>query len=215
MDINWNEVPTRFHFFRPAIEACGETMVIPFDHKLQRHVPFWERATQRQLHELATLHAKLLENDNVADVHAWCKVVGLGTDGRHWAARRFRSLMSVLEQLGQADVSPFCDALPVWPDDESADEREETLPEELRYLIGPALHFGERYNCELQMVRFFEEASPEECDQLAQLAERIRRNQDWPRVWQWLRESDWKTSRYHSEIDQLFNLMDLCYFDFE
>lgn len=89
------------------------------------------------------------------------------------------------------------------------------MPEDLAYLVGPALHFGERYFDELRMLRFFEEASDSERDALAAVAERVRINRDWPRILRWLNEAGSKHVRYNWEVDNLFHLLDICDFGFE
>lgn len=208
--------PKSFHYLRSAIEACGDTRIVPFDPILNRHVPFIERITPEQLDCLKHVHAEILRRNDDLSIATWCESMRNGSEEERKAAWRIGGILSVLYQLADREISPFCDTPLKEPEPQPLDETPGLkLPQELEYLIGPALHFGERYPSEMQMIRFFEEASPEECDQLAALAERVRQNDDWPKVLQWFQDIGTRNVPYHDDIDRLFNLMDLCDFDFE
>lgn len=124
-------------------------------------------------------------------------------------------MLAVLQQLADQDIPPFC-SVPCEVEDTALMVEDEAfrLPEDLKYLVGPALHFGEQYDDELRMLRFFEETSDLQ-HELAALAERVRLNHDWPRVLQWLNAVGSRHVRYSWEIDNLFHLMDMCEFKFE
>lgn len=216
MDNDWDVIPQRFHYFRPAVQACGETRIAPFDHSLNRHVPFVERMTPEQFCCLTLLHAEIMQRDDALAITAWCESTLDGTQEEKNAAGRICGILSIIDQLAENEITPFCNAPLEKPEPKPFDETPELqLPHELEYLIGPALHFGERYQSELQMTRFFEEASPQERDQLAVLAKRVRQNDDWPKVLQWFQAVAARNVRYCHDIDRLFNLMDLCDFEFE
>lgn len=217
MSIYWSLVPSPFHYLRSTVEQCPEIngcMILPFDPVLKRHVFFEERATPEQLASLVAAHTEIVRNDDVPKIQAWCRDAQQGSEAEKEASSRILALLSFLGGLADREVSPFCDA-PILLEDDSPPEDLDTLPDSLRYLIGPALFFGERFQSEFQMVKFFEEASPQECEQLATLAERVRVANDWPKVFEWWREADKMRTRYATEIDRLFNLMDLCDLSFE
>ena len=216
MDVDWEVVPERFHYLRQAVEWCGTPQILPYDPVLKRHVSFAERATRKQLDCLASIHTEILRKGDASDISRWCRSAQRGTEEERGAAWKIGGILVALRQLSEQDVSPFCDAPIDVEDAEPMDEDEAwKLPRDLEYLVGPALHFGERYDCELRMIRFFEEVSEQECDELAALAQRVRTNRDWPRVLRWLNEVGVRRVRYGREIDNLFNLMDLCDFKFE
>jgi hypothetical protein len=216
MAVDWEVVPERFRYLRPAVELCGETRILRYDPVLKRHISFIERATKEQLDCLASVHGEILRRGDASAIYEWCKSARHGAEEERNAAWQFGGILAALEQLADEDVSPFCDT-PMGAETPSPLDEDERwrLPEDLEYLVGPALHFGERYSCELRMVHFFEEASKRECDELAALAERVRMNRDWTRILQWLNKVGARHVRYNGEINNLFNLMDLCDFKFE
>lgn len=216
MAVDWGVVPERFRYLREAVESCGETRILPYDPVLKRHVSFAERATKEQLDCLASVHGEILRKGDVAGIREWLNSARHGTEEERAASWQIGGILATLEQLADEDVPPFCDATFEAEDAAPMDEDDAwRLPEDLEYLVGPALHFGERYSCELRMVHFFEEASERECDELAALAERVRMNRDWTRILQWLNKVGARHVRYNGEINNLFNLMDLCDFKFE
>ncbi len=216
MAIDWEAVPERFRYLRQAVELCGETRVLPYDPVLKRHISFTERATNEQLDSLASVQSEIVKRDDFTALHNWCKTALHGTESERAASWRIGGILTVLQQLADQDIPPFfsvpCDAEDTAP---MVEDEALKLPEDLEYLVGPALHFGEQYHDELRMLRFFEEASDLEQHELAALAERVRMNHDWPRVLQWLNEVGTRHVRYSWEIDNLFHLMDMCDFKFE
>lgn len=215
MTLVWEVVPTRLHYFRPAVEACVDAIVRRFDETLGRHVSFAERATREQLDLLAALQAEITQRADAHKIDAWRQAAFDGTQAEKEAAVQIGAIMAVLRQFAKNDVAPFCDAPlpePCQPADEALDD---TLPDELQYLIAPALDFGGRYVDEGEMSRFSAVASTEEAERLAALAEKVRLCGDWPRIHAWFCASDRGKVRYGVEIDRLFNLIDLCDLPFE
>ena len=212
----WDVVPERFRYLRQAVELCGETQIWPYDPALKRHVSFTERVTKEQLDCLVSVHGEILRKDDASDIHEWCRSVQNGTEVERGAVWGIEGILGVMELLAEQDVSPFCDA-PLEPEAAVPMVEDPTLrlPEDLEYLVGPALHFGEQYCDELRMLRFSQEASGSECDTLAALAEQVRISGDWPRVLRWLNEVGDRSVRYSVEIDNLFHLMDMCDLKFE
>ncbi len=216
MTIDWQVVPLQFHFLQPAVDICGETRLTPFDPILNRHVPFFERISTEQLEALKIVHMEIARKHNASDIGRWCHSAMEGTLSEKKASSRILGILSVLDDLAAHHVSPFCD-VPLelgeptpWDSDESLQ-----LPADLKYLIGPALHFSEQYPNEARMIHFLDEASQQECDLLAAIAQQVRIHGDWPKVLHWQREIGTKHVQYSQAIDKLFNLMDLCDLNFE
>ena len=223
MAVNWDVVPESFHYLRQAVESCGETRILPYDPVLQRHVSFVERATKVQLDCLASVCAEVLRRGDLPDIRRWLRSAWNGTEAEKVVSCRIGGILAVIEQLGEKDVPPFCDVLLI-ADDEDEDEGEDAtatidasllLPEHLRYLIGPALYFNERYSDDVRASMFHRDASTHEKEWLASIAEQVRISNDWPRILQWLKDTGPKHVDFNWEIETLFNLMDLGDFRFE
>jgi hypothetical protein len=191
MAVNWEVVPERFRYLRHAVELCGETGILPFDPALKRHVSFTERATKEQLDCLASVHGEILRKNDVSDICMWCKSARHGTEEERGAAWKIGGILGALVQLADQGVSPFCDAPLVLVEDDanSAHQDSSDLPERFRYLIGPALYFGERYSDDVRASAFLEEASQHEKEWLATIAERVRVNNEWSEISQWLKQT--------------------------
>lgn len=212
----WDIVPERFHYLRKPVELCGETHIAYYDPVLQRHISFTERMTKEQLECLVSAYEEMVRNNDALAIYEWCRAAQHGSEEEKGACWYIGGILGVMVRLGEQDVSPFCDA-PLELEDATPMDEDPSLklPEDLEYLVGPALHFGERYCDELRMLRFVKEASRSECDTLAALAERVRIKGDWPRILAWLNEVGTRHVRYCREIDNLFHLMDMCDLDFE
>jgi len=215
--VDWSAVPERFHYFREVVESCGETRLIPYDPVRKRHVPFAERATGEQLRCLASIHSEVLRRDDLAALNEWLRFASRGSEAQKLAAWKVGGILIVLEHLADKEVSPFCDAPLVTPMEEDREPTGESLalPEDFKYLVGPALHFAERYSDDVRMLAFLDEASDEERRWLAAVAERVRLNGDWPRVLQWLTKAGPGHVSHNWEIETLFELMDVSDFGFE
>jgi len=64
------------------------------------------------------------------------------------------------------------------------------IPEELKYLVEPAIQYGRRYQFDDAVKRFLENAEESDFEIFAALAERARLSCDYPRFLQWSDEVD-------------------------
>jgi hypothetical protein len=62
------------------------------------------------------------------------------------------------------------------------------LPTDLHYLISPAMRYGSKCQWDHEIFEFLDNASEEEMDELATIAERVLLNDDFPRVHAFLNE---------------------------
>ncbi len=162
-------------------------------------------------------HSEIVKRGDLSDIHKWCKSALHGTESERGASWQIGGILAVLERLADEDVPPFSDTPLVVVEDDAAGVRQDSsdLPEDFRYLVGPAIHFGERYSDDVRASAFLEEASEREKEWLATVAERVRVNDQWRDILQWLKHTGAKHIGYNWEIATLFELMDLSGFNFE
>ena len=88
------------------------------------------------------------------------------------------------------------------------------LPTELAYLVGPAMRYGV-HRFDAQVDEFLSSASEAEMDELARLAERVRLNEHYPKVNEWLRRYKMTEYREAANLYFMFGVMDAADLKFE
>jgi hypothetical protein len=90
----------------------------------------------------------------------------------------------------------------------------EQLPKDLHYLITPAMTYG-RYRFDDDIFRFLDEATAEQMDELASVAERVLRQNDYPRVLAFLDEHPITDSEEAARLYSLFGVLEYADLQFD
>ncbi|PQO26068.1 hypothetical protein C5Y96_21705 [Blastopirellula marina] len=212
MDDRWNVAPDPLQYLREASEKYSANLICPYDETLKRHVRFVERMSQQQRNVFEQTCRKIVSPGEMSVIGDWCESVSHGTETERHVADSIRQLLWFLMELAEDGMPPFDEILRgvEIPFLYQKDAWNWDLPKDLRYIIGPALYFGERFPNESKMLHFFERSSRSEQEWLTSIATRIGENHDWPRISQWLSDSK---SLHTLDVWRLGNLMDLCDMD--
>ncbi len=214
---DWQCVPSRFHYFREAVQVCGETRIVKYDQALGRHVPFVENVTREQLAQLVAVYKTVLEQDDLESLWDWLDTAANGSEPEKAAAWHIRGIIMVLSDLAENGVAPFCQERvnPCRPKPPLQGIGVlAQLPESLSYLIDPALKYG-RYQCEEEMSRFLEHAPPDEMEALAMIAERVLINDHYPHVNRFLNRHSIVDYEEAARLYFLFGVLDCAGFQFD
>jgi len=182
--IEWQCVPSHFHYFREAVQACGETRILKFNVTLGRHVGFVENVTKEQLAHLASVHEKVLAQGDLESLWDWLEEAQHGSESEKKAAWYVGGILMVCSDLAESGVTPFsreqispCRPKPPVQGIGVLAQ----LPGDLSYLIAPAMKYG-RYHFEQEMFQFLEHATSDEMEELAMIAERVLLNDHYAEV---------------------------------
>ncbi|MEM6798668.1 MAG: hypothetical protein AAF589_04070 [Planctomycetota bacterium] len=88
------------------------------------------------------------------------------------------------------------------------------LPSELAYLAEPAMRYGV-HQFDNDIDRFLSNASNEQLDELAALADRVKINDHYPEVNEWLDDHGIDKYKEAANLYFLFGIMDAADLDFE
>lgn len=88
------------------------------------------------------------------------------------------------------------------------------LPDELSYLVKPALKYG-RFQFDIEILDFLDSASGEQLDELAAVAERVRLNEHYPEVSRFLDEYPITDHEQSACLYFLFGVLDHADLTFE
>lgn len=88
------------------------------------------------------------------------------------------------------------------------------LPDELSYLVEPALEYG-RFQFDEHIFSFLDSATPEQMDELASIAERVRLNDHYPAVNRFLDQYPVTDYEQASCLYFLFGVLDYADLSFE
>jgi hypothetical protein len=215
--IDWQCVPDRFRYFREAVEACGETRILPYSETLGRYIHFLDNVTDKQLVVLGRVYEKVLAQDDVEDLWDWLEDAEQGFEAENAAAWHVCGILMVFSELAERDKMPFsrerispCRPRPPIQGIGVLAQ----LPEELSYLVAPALKYG-RYQFDQQMLEFLEHATADEMDELAAIAERVLLNDHYPEVSCFLDQYSIVDYEEASRLYFLFGVLDCAGFQFD
>ncbi|MEM7456345.1 MAG: hypothetical protein AAF456_18510 [Planctomycetota bacterium] len=88
------------------------------------------------------------------------------------------------------------------------------LPEELSYLVEPALEYG-RFQFEEQIFDFLDTATPQQMEELAAVARRVKSNDHYPEVNRFLDEYPITEHKQSACLYFLFGVLDFAELSFE
>jgi hypothetical protein len=213
INVEWQCVPTRFHYFRDAVEACGETRIVKYSERLGRHIGFAEKVTKKQLAQLVPVYERILAQGDLEALWDWLEKAEKGSESEKSAAWYVRGILMVLSDLAERGVSPFAreritSCRPTPPIQRIGVLAH--LPEELSYLVEPALKYG-RYQFDNEIFDFLEHATSEEMEELATIAERVLLNDHYLQVNRFLDRYDMTGYPEAARLYFLFGV--LCYAD--
>jgi hypothetical protein len=215
--VSWQCVPNCFHYFREAVQACGETRILKYNETLGRHVRFVEIVTEEQLMHLIPVYEKLLMQDELNGLWNWLERASQGSEFERGAAWYIGGILMVFSDLAENDVSPFSRKR-ISPSRPKAPLQGIGvlihLPDTLSYLIGPAMKYG-RYQFENQMSQFLEHATSDELEELAIIAERVLVNDHYPEVNRFLDRYRITEHEEAANLYFLFNVLDCAGFQFD
>jgi len=90
----------------------------------------------------------------------------------------------------------------------------EQFPDDLQYLIEPAMAYG-RYQFDDDIFAFLDRAAQEQMDELASVAERVLIQDDYPRVMAFLDEHPITESEEAARLYFLFGVLDYADLEFD
>lgn len=215
--VDWQRVPSRFHYFREAVQACGETRILKYNEALGRHVRFVDNVTKEQLSHLIPVYEKVRAQRELESLWDWLEKAEYGSESEKAAAWYVRGILMIFSDLAEDGVAPF--------------SREQIsacrprsplrgigvltqLPEALSYLVAPAMKYG-RYQFEQEIFQFLEHATSDEMEELAMTAERVLANNHYPEVNRFLDRYDLTVYREAANLYFLFGVLDYADLHFD
>jgi hypothetical protein len=217
VQIDWRRVPDRFHYFRDAVEACGETRIVKYNEELGRHVRFVENVTDAQLAQLRAVYERLLSQNDLNALWDWLERIKSDSESEIGAAWHVQGILMVLSDMAERGIEPFsrqqispCRPKPL---------REGIgvlahLPDHLAYLIAPALKYG-RYHFDDEIFQFLENATESEMDELAAVAERVLINGHYAEVNRFLDGHSMTEYPEAADLYFLFGVLDYADLQFD
>ena len=207
MSLRWDRIPDKFHYLREAVETCGEdTRTRHYDDTVGRHVSFIEKATQKQLAAIRRAKEAVDRRQHRRVIEDWCEKMESGRPSEKAAAW---GIAGILELISNIPVEE--DNL----DESSAGERLlQSLPVALKYLHRPASMYG-IYQFDQDVDDFLDSATAEQRDDLAAVATRVRINNHYPIVLDFLSKHDIEDSSDCACLYFLFGLLDRAGLSFD
>jgi hypothetical protein len=133
---------------------------------------FIHNLTEEQRSELASAHELIERRGDAPRISEWFYRCAKSESG---FAIQVRGLFKLFERLGEKDIRPFSSRTVQFVEEPPKEPNWSNLPEELEYLIEPAMKYGRHQGLD-EVNEFLRNASEDDLEELACVAERIRLN---------------------------------------